>query len=96
MICKKILLRICHYSGKGWRKEEEDRQLRRAFLFKQTQLSRLVAKLRSCPVAATGIVRAGFIFTIPDAEEIAAGVIVENKVRLASLLLLIVDIGTIA
>ena len=60
------------------------------------QLSRLVAKLRSCPVAATGIVRAGFIFTIPDAEEIAAGVIVENKVGLASLLLLIVDIGTIA
>ena len=53
----------------------------------------LVSKLRSCSVAAAEIARAGFIFTISDAEEIAVVVIVEKKVRV---LLLIVIIGAVA
>ena len=47
----------------------------------------LVSKFVSCTVAATDIAGAGFIFTIPDAEEIAAIVIVDREVRVTRILL---------
>ena len=50
----------------------------------------LVSKFTSCPVAVTDIAGAGFILTIPDAEEIAVVVIVEGEVRVARILLLAV------
>ena len=46
----------------------------------------LVSKLRSCPVAATDIARAGFLCTIPDAKEITVVVILEEEVRVARVL----------
>ena len=43
----------------------------------------LVSKFASCPVAATDIAGAGFILTIPDAEEIAAVVIDKSNKNIA-------------
>ena len=56
----------------------------------------LVSKFASCPVPATDIAGAGFILTIPDAEEIAVAVIVEGEVRVTRILLLAVVIGIVA
>ena len=46
----------------------------------------LVSKFASCPLAATDIAGAGFIPTIPDAEEIAVAVLVEWEVRMTIIL----------
>ena len=56
----------------------------------------LVSKFASCPVATTDIAGAGFILTIPDAEEIAVVVIVEGEVRVTRILLLAVVVGIFA
>ena len=56
----------------------------------------LISKFSSCPVAATDRAEAGFILTIPDAEEIAVVVIVEGEVRVTIKLLLAVVIGIVA
>ena len=56
----------------------------------------LVPKCASCPVAATDIAGAGFIVTIPDAEEMAVVVIVEGEVRVTRILLLPVVIEIVA
>ena len=56
----------------------------------------LVSKFASCPLAATDIVGAGFILTIPDAEAIAVVVIVEGEVRVTRILLLAVVVGIVA
>ena len=56
----------------------------------------LVSKFASCPVPATDIAGAGFILTIPDAEEIAVAVIVEGEVRVTRILLLAVVVGIVA
>ena len=48
----------------------------------------LVSKLASCPVAAADIAGAGFVLTIPDAEEIVVAVIAEEEVRVRSVFLL--------
>ena len=50
----------------------------------------------SCPVAATDIAGAGFILTIPDAEDIVVVVIVEGEVRVPRILLLAVVIRIVA
>ena len=55
----------------------------------------LVLKFASCPVATTDIVGAGCILTIPDAEAIAAQMVVEEEVRVTRILLLAVIIGTL-
>ena len=55
----------------------------------------LVSKFASCPVPATDIAGAGFILTIPDAEEIAVAVIVEGEVRVTRILLLAVVVGIV-
>ena len=52
----------------------------------------LVSKFASCPVAATNIVGAWFMLTIPDAEEVAVVVIVEGgEVRVTKIFLLAVE-----
>ena len=56
----------------------------------------LVSKFACCPVAATDIAGAGFILTIPDAEEIVVVVIVEGEVKVTKILLLSVVIGIVA
>ena len=57
----------------------------------------LVSKFASCPLAATDIVGAGYILTIPDAEAIAVVVIVdEGEVRVTRTLLLAVVVGIVA
>ena len=56
----------------------------------------LVSKFAFCPVAVTDIAGAGFILTIPDAEEIAVVIIVEGEVRVTRILLLVVVIGIVA
>ena len=47
-------------------------------------------------LAVTDIVGAGFILTIPDAEEMVVIVIVEREVRVTRILLLSVVIGIVA
>ena len=56
----------------------------------------LVSKFASYPAVATDIAGAGFILTIPNAEEIAVTVIVEGEVRVTRALLLAIVIRTIA
>ena len=56
----------------------------------------LVSKFVSCPVAATDIAGAGFILTIPHAEEIAFVVKNEGEVRVIRILLLAVVVGIVA
>ena len=56
----------------------------------------LVSKFASCPLAATDIVGARFIFTIPDAEAIAVVVIVVGEVRVTKTLLLAVVVRIVA
>ena len=56
----------------------------------------LVSKFASCPLAATDIAGAGFILTIPDAEEIVVVVLVEWEVRMTIILPLAVVIGIVA
>ena len=56
----------------------------------------LVLKFASSPVPSTDIAGAGFILTIPDAEEIAVAVIVEGEVRVTRILLLAVVVGIVA
>ena len=53
----------------------------------------LVSKFASCLSAATDIPGAGFILTIPDAEDIAVVVLVEGEVTVTKILLLAVVIG---
>ena len=55
----------------------------------------LVSKFASCAVAATDIAGAGFILTLPDAEEIAVVEIVEGEVRVTRILLIVVVIGIV-
>ena len=50
----------------------------------------LVSRLRSRPVTPTDIAGAGFILTIPDAEEIAVVVIIVEGVRVTKVLLLVI------
>ena len=57
---------------------------------------KLISKLASCAVAATGIAGVGFVLTIPYAEEIAVVVIVEKKVRVTRVLLLPAVTATVA
>ena len=55
----------------------------------------LVSKFASCYVAATHIPGAGFMLTLPDAEEIAVVVIIEREVKVTRVLLLAAVIGTV-